>query len=138
MSGTLNMNFDTVPVKVLPIPEGWYVLSVAEAPTVDALESGKGNMLTIQARVAEGDFMGRAVKAGIFLGNEFGQSAAKRFVLSCGADVKGKSGVDLAELIGCVFKGRVVVETFTPKGTSETAQVNKLKDFLVPGEEKTK
>lgn len=138
MSGTLNLNFDTVPLKVLPIPAGWYTLSVAEAPTVDALESGKGNMLNIQARVSDGEFLGRAIKGGIFLGNEMGQSAAKRFVLSCGADVKGKTGVDLAELVGCTFKGRVDVETFKPKGTDETVQVNKLKDFLVPGEEKTK
>lgn len=133
----LNVNFDDVPDKVMPIGPGLYDLEVVDTPTLEAVSKGPnaGKMMVVaKLRVTnEGEFQNRTLIHNMCVWTELGQIDIKRFCLSAGVPV-GSQGVDLVELTGVTIKAQIVTRTYKDDQGADQ-ETHSVKKILIPGDE---
>ena len=123
----IEVNFEGVPDKFLPIPAGDYNLrinTVEVGPTKDG--SGKKVVVELEVDDETSEFNGRKLYEHIGLKNPI---ALKQLVKSCGLEA-GPGGVDTDELIGKVCKARVKTRTYTDPADGTTKETAAVAQFL--------
>lgn len=121
-------DYGSTPDVIPPIEPGEYRLTVTAVPEIVAAQSGKGDNLVVKMQIAEGqgEESGKGIVDYLFLGNDLGKAASKRFLLSCGFSREAIEGnqVDLEEVAGKTCRAKIVKRLYTPPGGEQQERAN--------------
>jgi len=127
------INFNDVPLKVLPITPGVYEAEVVEAPEVMPTKNGNGTKVVVKLRIVNAEdekLNGRQITDHISTKME---TRIKRLCKSGGLEV-GEEGVDTEDLAGKVVKIVTNLRTYQDNDTEETVEVANIKEYVVDEE----
>jgi hypothetical protein len=123
----LQINFDEVPDKMLPVGAGIYLCTVVSAelgPTKD----GKGEKITVVLKIDDESSQMHGRQIWDHIGLKGLPIGLKQLARSCGVDLS--KGLDTEELVGKTCKCRVTAGTYKDPSTGEIKDSTRVAEYL--------
>lgn len=125
--GRININFDEVPDRILPLEPGVYTF-VVESATLEATKDRKGEKVVVELRVDDPNSPNhnRKVYDHLSLRMPIG---LKQLIKSAGLRADS-SGVSLDELVGKVVRARVKTRTYKDEDSQEVKETSAIAEYI--------
>ena len=126
----IDINFDEVSSKFLPVAPGIYTVLINSAELEDT-KSGSGKKIVAEMTIMDetSPMNGRKLYAHMGLKNPI---MIKQLCLSAGVAV-GSQGLDTSSLVGKVARARVTEEAYRDPETGQTKTTARIAEFLFEG-----